>query len=134
MNARSYRVGVNHTALDFPAIIGLGQSTIAYQSEPHIIDNMLVLTIIKAYILIDDNNKQHNVLSVQSIYQIPCNNIKSREDVAAFYNDALQGLNEAYQFARTQMPTLFNITLPEQPTESYKPEIDRVFSLLSSRN
>jgi hypothetical protein len=134
MNARKYRVRINLSPVDFPAITGLGESTVAYQSEPHIVDNMVELNIIKAYILIDDNNKQHNVLSVQSIYQIPCNEINSREDVGAFYNDALQGLNEAYQFARTQMPTLFNITFPEQPTERYKPEIDRVFNLLDRRN
>ena len=115
MNARKYRVRINVSPVDFPAITGLGESTVACQSEPHIIDNMVVLNIIKAYILIDDHNKQHNVLSVQSIYQVPCNEIKSREDVGAFYNDALQGLNEAYQYTRTQMPTLFYITFPEQP-------------------
>jgi hypothetical protein len=95
---------------------------------------MLVLTITKAFILIDDNNKEHNVLSAQSLYQIPINEIKSREDVYEFYKDATKGLNEAYQFARTQMPTLFNITFPMIPIENYKKEIDRVFNLLNSQN
>lgn len=134
MNARSYRASLNLSPVDFPAIIGLGDSTVAYQSEPHIIGDKMVLNIIKTYILIDDNNKQHSVLSAQSIYIIPCNEIKNREDVYAFYNDATQGLNEAYQYARTQMPDLFNITFPILTIENYKPEIDRVFNLLNSRN
>ena len=112
----------------------MGESTVSYQSEPHIIDKMVVLNITKAFILIDDDNKQHNFFSAQSVYQIPCNEIKSREDVSTFYNDATLGLNEAYQFARTQMPDLFNITFPSQPIENYQKEIDRVFNLLNSRN
>ena len=95
---------------------------------------MVVLNITKAFILIDDDNKQHNVLSAQSVYQIPCNEIKSREDVSTFYNDATLGLNEAYEYARTQMPDLPSMTFPHQPIEHYEKEIDRVFNLLNSRN
>ena len=54
MNARSYRISLNLTPVDFPAIIELGQSTVAYQSEPHILDKMLVLNITKVFILSSD--------------------------------------------------------------------------------
>lgn len=134
MNARSYRVGLNLTSVDFPAINGLGQSTVACQSEPHLIGDMLGLNIVKSFILIDDSNKEHNILSVLSLYHIPCNDIKSREDVSVFYNDAILALNEAYQFARTQMPELLNITFPIQSIDTYKREIDRVLNLLDRRN
>jgi hypothetical protein len=94
----------------------------------------LHLSITKTYVLTDDNNKEHNVLSAHSVYQVSCNEIKNREDVSAFYNDATKGLNEAYQYVRKQLPALFNITFPNLPIEQYKHEIDHVFQLLNSRN
>ena len=134
MNARSYRVNLSLSPLDFPAIVGLGQSSVSYQSEPHINKNNVVLTITKKYVLTDNTNKEHEVLSVQSDYEIPSNLIKSREDVYEFYKDATLSLNEAYQYARTQLPALPNIPFPNQPIENYKGEIDRVFNLLNSQN
>lgn len=135
MNARSYRVNLSPSPLDFPAIMGLGQSSVAYQSEPHINKENVLLTITKKYVLTDMNtNKEYEVFSVKSDYEIPTNQIKSREDVYAFYNDATLSLNEVYQYAKTQMPALPNIVFPNLPIENYKGEIDRVFNLLNSQN
>lgn len=135
MNARSYRVNIAHSPLDFPAIAGLGRSSVFYQSEPHINKENLVLTITKTFVLNDINtNRQYEVLAVKSDYEVPFNLIRSREDVYEFYKDATLSLNEAYQYARTQLPTLPNIPFPNQPIENYKGEIDRVFSLFNSQN
>lgn len=135
MNARSYRVNLSLSPLDFPAITGLGQSSLDYQSEPHLDKMNIILTITKKYVLTDMNtNKQHEVLSAKSDYQIPSNLIKTREDVYDFYKDATLALNEAYQNVRTQLPQLHNIILPTPPIENYKGEIDRVFNLLNRQN
>jgi DNA/RNA endonuclease G (NUC1) len=135
MNARSYRVNLSVSLLDFPPIMGLGQSSVSYHSEPHLNKKNVVLTITKKYVLTDMNtNKEHEVLSVQCDYEIPTKLIKSIEDVYEFYKDATLSLNEAYQYARTQLPALPNIPFPNQPIENYKGEIDRVFSLLNSQN
>lgn len=135
MNARSYRVNLILSPLDFPTIIGLGQSSVSFQSEPHIDKKNVVLTITKKYVLTDMNtNKVHEVLSVKSDYEIPFEQIKRREDVYEFYKDATLSLNEAYQYARKQLPALPNIPFPTPPIENYKGEIDRVFNLLNSQN
>lgn len=135
MNARSYRVNLSISPLDFPAIMGLGESSVSYQSEPHINKKNVVLTITKKYVLTDmSTNTDHEVLSVKSDYEIPVNLIRSREDIYEFYKDAMLSLNEAYQYARTQLPPLPNILFPNRPIENYKGEIDRVFNLLSSQN
>lgn len=135
MNAKSYRVNLSLSSLDFPPITGLGQSSVSYQSEPHLNKNNVVLTITKKYVLTDMNtNKEHEVFSVQSDYEIPSNLIKTREDVYEFYKDATLSLNEKYQYVRTQLTTLPNIPFPYQPIENYKGEIDRVFNLLNSQN
>ena len=81
-----------------------------------------------------NNKKEHEVLKAQSVYEIPCTEIKSREDAYEFYNDTALSLNEAYQYARTQMPALPNKLFPNEPIEQYQKEIDRVFNLLDSRN
>lgn len=128
MNARSHRVNLSLSPLDFPAIMGLGQSSIDYQSEPHLNKMNVVLTITKKYVLTDMNtNKQYEVLSAKSDYEVPSNLIKTREDVYEFYKDA-------YQYVRKQMPQLHNIVLPILPIENYKGEIDRVFGLLNQQN
>lgn len=135
MNARSYRVNLTISSLDFPPIMGLGQSSVSHQSEPHLNNKNVELTITKKYVLTDMNtNKEHEVLSVKSDYEIPCNLIKSREDVYEFYKDATLSLKEAYLYARTKMPELPNIPFPNQPIENYIGEIDRVFNLLNSQN
>lgn len=134
MNARIYRVNLNISPLDFPPIIGLGESSLFYHSEPFLNNNKVLLKITKKYILIDSTNKEHEVLSVQSVYEIPSNEIKSRNDVYEFYKDATLSLNEVYQNARTQMPTLHYISFPYLPIENYQNEIDRVFNLLFSQN
>jgi hypothetical protein len=135
MNARSYRVNLIVSPVDFPAINGMGESTINYHSEPKLINNNVVLSIAKKYILLDVfNNKQHEILETQSIYEIPVNEIKTRNDVYEFYNDATRSLNEAYQVALTELPTLHKIVFPNIPMENYKGEIDRVFNLLNSRS
>ena len=136
MNARSHRVNLSLSPLDFPPIMGLGQSSVSYKTEPpQIINNKVVLTITKKYILIDMNdNKEHEILAAQSVYEIPPNEIKHREDVYEFYKDATLSLNEAYQYVQTQLPSLPSILFPNQPIENYQIEIDSVFNLLNSRN
>ena len=135
MNARSYRVDVRNTPLDFPAITGLGQSTFTGASEPHLNDDKLGLNIVKQYVLTDmDTNQQYSILAVQSLYQIPQRKIKSREDVYEFYKDAILAWNEVYQRAEADMPTLHKTVFPTPPIEKFKTEIDRVLSLLNSRN
>lgn len=136
MNARSYRVNLSLSPLDFPPIMGLGQSSVSYQTEPpKIINNKVVLSITKKYILLDmSNNKEHEIISVQSEYEIPSNEIRNREDVYEFYKDATMSLKEAYQYVQTQLPTLPSISFSYQPIENYQREIDRVFDLLNSQN
>jgi len=135
MNARNYRVKHDLSPLDFPAIIGLGEQSYSYRSEPPVIvNNKVVLGITKAFILTDmSTNKEHEVLEAQSVYEIPINEIKTRDDVYEFYKDAILSLSEAYQYAQKQLP-LPNLSFPPQPIETYKREIDRVFDLLNSRN
>ena len=100
MNASSHRVNLSVSPLDFPAIMGLGQPSISYRSEvPQIINNNVVLTIRKMYILTDmSTNKEYEILSVQSVYEIPIYKINSRGDIYEFYKDATQSLNEAYRY------------------------------------
>lgn len=136
MNARSYRVKLNLSPFDFPPIMGLGQSSVDYRTEPpYIINNKVVLKITVQYILIDmSDNKKNEVLTTQSEYEIPPNEIKSREDVYEFYKDAVLSLNEAYQYVKSQMPMLHTISFPAPPIENLKQEIDGVFYILSSQN
>lgn len=137
MNARSYRVTLNLSPFDFPPIMGLGESSISYRSEtPRFNNDKVLLSITTVYTLLEmDNNKNHEVLAVQSIYEIPPIEIKSREDVYEFYKDGVQSLNEAYQYLKkNHFPSLSNIVFPNQPIENYQKEIDRVFNLLNSRN
>ena len=135
MNARSYRVNLSISLLDFPAVNGIVENSVTYQSEPFLNNNKVVLTITKKFIFHNiDNKREHEVLSVQSVYEIPANEIKSREDVYEFYKDALLGLDEAYKYAQTKLTLLPSRSFPNQPIESYKGEIDRVLSLLISQN
>lgn len=138
MNARSYRVNLIVSPLDYRVEKGLGETSVSYQSEPFLIGNKLVLKIANSYILTDMfTNKEHEFLKVQSVYEIPPNEIKSREDVHEFYKDALISLHEAYQAYKSQQPNtaaLHNIKFYNLPIENYKREIDRVFNLLNSLN
>lgn len=135
MNVRSYRVARNYSPLDFPAIVGLGQTSINCLSEPFLIGDKVRLTINKIFLLTDmDTNKQYEVLTVQSIYEIPSNEIKSRRDVHEFYNDAVLGLNEVYKSYEAEMPALPSRSFPTLSIENYEGEIDRVFNLLNRRN
>jgi len=135
MNARSYRTGLTISPLDFPPVDGIVENAVTYQSEPFLSNKKLLLKITKKFMFYNvDNKKEHEVLSVQSVYEIPSNEIKSREDVYEFYKDALLGLDEVYKEAQTQIPLLPSRAFPNQPIESYKGEIDRVFNLLISQN
>ena len=135
MNARNYRVKLNLSPLDFPAIIGLaGQSDFTKTEPPVIVNNKVVLKITKKLILFETNtNKEHEVFTAQSIYEITVSEIKTREDVYEFYKDATLGLSEAYQFVRNQkqLPALSFFT---PSIETFQKEIDGVFYLLNSRN
>jgi hypothetical protein len=135
MNARSYRVNLTISPLDFPPVNGIVENAVTYQSEPFLNSNNLLLTVTQKFVLYNvDNKKEHEVLSVKSDYEIPTNVIKSREDVYEFYKDALLSLDEVYKKAQTKIPWLPSRSFPNQPIENYKGEIDRVFYLLQSRN
>jgi hypothetical protein len=134
MNARSYRVDLRITPLDFPPTIGLGGSQLTWASEPHLDGDKLRLNITKQYLLIAGNNPPHRVLAVESIYLIPQSQLKAREDVYEFYKDATLMFNETYRYAESQMPDLPKKQFEIPPIEEYEKEIDRVFSLLNSRN
>lgn len=135
MNARKYRVSLNPSPLDFPPVDGIVENSVTYFSEPFLNKNKVLLKITKKFILHNtDNKKEHVVLSVESVYEIPVNEIKTRDDVYEFYKDALLGLDEVYKYAQSQMPLLPSRKFPNQPIETYKGEIDRVFHLLNSQN
>jgi hypothetical protein len=115
--------------------MGLGESHFTGASEPHLNGDKLHLNIVDQYVLIDmDTNRQYTVLAVQSLYQIPMIEVKSREDVYEFYKDAILAWNEVYRRAEGDMPTLPKAVFPTPPIEKFQNEIDRVFSLLNSRN
>lgn len=135
MNARQYRIKYDLSALDFPAIDGLGESRIDFRTEsPFIVENKVILQITKTYVLAElYNGKKHTILSALSIYEIPVGEIQSRESIYDCYNDATLGLSEAYEFAKTNLP-LPNIKIPSLPIELYQKEIDRIFHLLTARN
>jgi hypothetical protein len=135
MNARSYRVDLIVSPLDFPAVNGIVENSVIYHSEPFLNNNKVLLKITNKFIFHSiGNNKQHEVLSVESVYEIPCNEIKNREDVYEFYKDATLGLDEVYKYAQTQMPLLPSRAFPNQPIQNYQGEIDRIFNLLSRQN
>jgi hypothetical protein len=135
MNVRQYRTAYDLSALDFPAITGLGSSRLDFKTDtPFIANNKVKLKITKKFILAEGyNSKEHEVLTAVSVYEIPINNIKSRESIYECYKDAVSGLNEAYSYAKKQLP-LPDIIFPTPPIETYQKEIDRVFFLLNTLN
>lgn len=135
MNARNCRVKLNLSPLDFPSINGLGETSDYTRTEPPVIvNNKLVLKITKKFILIETyTNKEHEVFTAQSIYEIPIKDIKMREDLYEFYKDATLGLSEAYQYVQKQMP-LPALSFPTPPIDTFQKEIDGVFYLLNSQN
>lgn len=136
MNARSYIVKLNPPVLDFPVMNGLGKQSDFTQTEPPvIIDKKVVLKITRKFILTDMyNNKEYEVITIQPVYEIPVNEINTREDIYEFYKDATLCLSQAYQYIQRQEPTLPNLSFNTQPIESYQREIDGVFYLLNSMN
>jgi hypothetical protein len=135
MKARDYRLKMIYSPLDFHANKGLAESRISYQSEPFLIGSKLRLTITKRYLVGEmDSDKPHEVLSVESVYEIPVNEIKSREFVYEFYKDAILGLNEVYKAYESEISGLPNRLFLTPAIENYKGEIDRVFNLLNSQN
>lgn len=135
MNARHYRTEYDLSALDFPAITGPGTSRLDFRTEPpFIVNNKVKLKITKKYVLVElYNSKEHEVLTAVSVYEIPVNDIKDRETIYEFYKDATSGLNEAYAFAKKQLP-LPDIIFPNPPIETYIKEIDGVFYLINTLN
>ncbi len=135
MNARKYRVKVNLSPLDIPPLKGLGEQKDFTQTEPPIIiSGKLQLKITKKLLLIETYlNKEHEILSMQSIYEIPINEIKNRENIYECFKDATLGLSEAYNFVKNQVD-LPKILFPIPPIENYQREIDGVFYLLNSLN
>lgn len=135
MNARHYRTEYDLSALDFPAITGPGTSRLDFRTEPpFIVNNKVKLKITKKYVLVEFyNGKEHEVLTAVSVYEIPVNDIKDRETIYELYKDATSGLNEAYAFAKKQLP-LPDIIFPNPPIETYHKEIDGVFYLINTLN
>ena len=135
MNARNCRVKLNLSPLDFPTTIGLAkQSDFTKTEPPVIVNNKVLLKITKKLILIESySNKEHEVFTVQSVYEIPVNDIQTREDVYEFYKDASLSLGEAYEYVQKQMQ-LPALSFPTPPIETYHKEIDGVFHLLNTRN
>ncbi len=135
MKARQYRTEHDLSALDFPAIEGLGESRIDFRTEPpFIVNNKVKLKITIKYILVEFyNGKEHEVLTAVSVYEIPLNEIKSRENIYECYKDTTLGLSEAYNFVKKQLP-LPDISFPPAPIETYQKEIDAVFYLLNTLN
>ena len=135
MNARNCRKNLILSPLDFPQINGLGGQADFTQTEPPvIINNKVVLKITKKLIVTDTfANKEYEVFTAQSIYEIPSNNIKDREAIYEFYKDATLGLSEAYDYVKKQMP-LPHFLFPTASIETYRKEIDGVFALLNSQN
>jgi hypothetical protein len=135
INARSYRAHLNLSPVDFPPIIGLGETSVAWYSEPVVIRDKLLLMITYTFVLLDVNtNRQHNVFTAQSIYEIPPTDIKRKEDVYEFYKDALVALNESYHQVQVQMQGLPARVFPIHQIGNYQKEIVRVIDLLNSRN
>lgn len=135
MNARNCRINLILSPLDFPPIDGLGGQSDFTQTEPLVISNKKVVLKITKKLIVTDNyaNKEYDVFTAQSIYEIPTNELKHREDVYEFYKDATLGLSEAYQFVQKQMP-LPQLLFPTPSIETYQREIDSVFALLISQN
>jgi hypothetical protein len=135
MNARQYRTEYDLSALDFPAITGLGTSTIDFKTEtPIIVNNKVKLKITNKFILVDFyDKKEHEVLTAVAVYEIPVSNIKVGENIYECYKDAISGLNEAFAFAKKKLP-LPDITFPAPPIETYQKEIERVFYLINTLN
>ena len=135
MNARDCRVKTDSSRLDFPTIIGLGKQSDFTQTEPSfIINNKVVLKITKKIILTETStSKEHEVLTVKSVYEIPASDIKTREDIYEFYKDATLGLSEAYLYVQRKIP-LPAFTFPTPSIENFQTEIDGVFYLLNTRN
>ena len=135
MNARNYRVKVNLKPLDFPSIKGLGQQKDFTQIEPPIIiSGKLQLKITKKLLLLETYlNIEHEILCMQSIYEIPIIEIKNRENIYDCYKDASLGLSEAYNFVKGKVE-LPKILFPVPSIENYQREIDGIFYLLNSLN
>lgn len=135
MKARTYRVKLNLSKLDFPAINGLGEQSDFTQMEvPTMVGNKVQLKITKKFILTETyTNIDHNILSAQSIYEIPVKELNTAEDIYAFFKDATAGLNDAYQYVRKHRP-LPDIVFPTPPIERLQREINGVFHLINSRN
>lgn len=135
MDVLKYRIATTPSAFDYPAISGLRDNQIDYHSEPKMNGDKILLTITNKYVVSDFfNDKRYDVLSVKCDYEVPVNIIKTKEDVYAFYADALLALNEAYNFVTKQFPTLPKIVFPLPPIIDYKREIIRVLVLLNSQN
>jgi hypothetical protein len=135
MNARQYRKEYDLSPLDFPAIEGPGESRIDFRTEPpFIVNNKVKLKITIKYILVEFyNSKEYEILTAVSVYEIPINEIKSRENIYECYEDATLGLSEAYNYVKKEMP-LPDISFPTAPIETYQKEIDGVFYLLNTLN
>lgn len=135
MKAREYRVQLNLSGLEFPAIKGLGsQVDFTKTDPPTIINNKVILRITKKLLITETySKKEHEILTAESVYEIPVNMISSSEDIYLFYIDSYNGISEAYEFAKKNVP-LPDIHFLTPPIETFLKEIDDTLNLIDSLN
>mgnify|MGYP001591559838 CR=1 FL=1 len=135
MNARSYRVKIQDSDLDFKVNAGMIQSSVSWKSEPFLKGDKILLDVTNYYMVSDMfENTEHQVLSVQCVYEIPTSLLTSRSDVYDIYKDSISVFDETYQTHKLTLPDLLKITFSPPPIDAYKREIDRVFELLNRQN
>jgi hypothetical protein len=135
MNARNYIVKLNRSTIDFPALCGLGmQSILTMTDSPNFVNGKLILKITKTLLITESyNSKEYEVLRAQSVYEVPINDIKTKEDLYEFYKDAELNLSQTYQNAQAKIP-LPPMQFPPEPIGNYQITSDSIFQFISSLN
>lgn len=135
MNAKNHRVKLNISPLDFPPINGLGMSSVLTLTEtPKISNGKLDIKISKTFLLTDSyTKKEHEILKVQSVYEIPISEIISNEDLYELYKDASLNFQQAYQYAQSKIP-LPSLNIEFEPIKNYEKEFKSIFIFISSLN
>jgi hypothetical protein len=132
MIARNYLTKVQYSQLDFPALNGLAnQATLTETIPPVVVNGKVVLKIKKVLAIADlHDNKEHQVLKAQSVYEIPAGEIKGKEDLYAFYQDAEFNLFEGYREAQKHIPIPAVTVPPDEPIENYLQTLDYIYQTI----
>lgn len=135
MNIRNYRFNLILSPIEFPALSGLGiQSILTMTDSPNFVNGKLILKIIKTLLITESyTSKEHEVLKAKSIYEVPINDIKTKEDLYEFYKDAELNLSQTYQNAKAKIP-LPPMQFPPEPIGNYQKASDTIFQYISSLN